>query len=170
MPVPVQLTILADGSARPPLLIFRDRGLRINTAEEKQCDWSVKDTFQPKEWCDEMIRKKWVEEDWNNIFHNPPTPGSTSKILYADVHSAQQTPNVKQPWLMSQEVQRAEFNYLMWVLTSHSRIMYVISRTTCKCKSRVVRAWKTYSRGKTCLDYKMRKQGVGACKETKITC
>ena len=38
MPVPVHLTILADGSARPPLLIFRDRGLRINMAEEKQCD------------------------------------------------------------------------------------------------------------------------------------
>ena len=28
---------------------------------------------------------------------------------------------------MSQEVQPTEFNHLMWVLTSHSRIMYVNS-------------------------------------------
>ena len=35
--------------------------------------------------------------------------------------------NAKQPWLMSQEVQRAKFNNLMWVLTSHSRIMHVSS-------------------------------------------
>ena len=42
--------------------------------------------------------KKWVEEDWNDIFHNPPTPGSSGKILYADVHRAQQTLDVKH-WL-----------------------------------------------------------------------
>ena len=39
--------------------------------------------------------KKWVEEDWNSTFYNPPTPGSSGKILYADVHKAQQTPDVK---------------------------------------------------------------------------
>ena len=58
----------------------------------------VKVTFQPKASCDEAIMKNWVEEDRNNIFHNPATPGSSSKILYRDVHRAQQTPDVKQ-WL-----------------------------------------------------------------------
>ena len=42
--------------------------------------------------------KRWVEEDWNNIFHNPLTPGSYGKILYADVHRAQKTLDVKH-WL-----------------------------------------------------------------------
>ena len=32
------------------------------------------------------------------MFHNLPTSGSSAKILYADVHSAQQTSDVKQ-WL-----------------------------------------------------------------------
>ena len=94
----VHLTIFADGSALPALLIFRGKGLRINPAEKKQWDRRVKVVFQPKAWCDEAIMKKWIEEDWNNVFHNPPTPGSSGKILYADVHKAQQTPDVKQ-WL-----------------------------------------------------------------------
>ena len=55
----------------------------------------MKVTFQPKAWYDEMIMKKWVEEDWNNVFHNPPTPASSSKILYADKYRDQQTPDVK---------------------------------------------------------------------------
>ena len=42
--------------------------------------------------------KKWVEEDWNDIFHNPPTPGSSGKILYVDVHRTLQTTHVKH-WL-----------------------------------------------------------------------
>lgn len=32
----VQLTIFVDGSALPPLLICRDKGLQINLAEKKQ--------------------------------------------------------------------------------------------------------------------------------------
>ena len=42
--------------------------------------------------------KKGVEEDWNNIFHNPPTSWFSNKILYADVHRAQQIAYVKH-WL-----------------------------------------------------------------------
>ena len=39
--------------------------------------------------------KKWVEEDWNSLFHNPPTPASSVKIIYAGARGAQQTPDVK---------------------------------------------------------------------------
>ena len=39
--------------------------------------------------------KKYLEEEWNNIFQNPPPPGSSGKILYTDEHTAQQTPNIK---------------------------------------------------------------------------
>ena len=35
--------------------------------------------------------KKWVNEDWGNIFLNPAKPGSIGKLLFADVHTAQQT-------------------------------------------------------------------------------
>ena len=85
--------------------------------------------FQPKARCDEVIMKKLVEVDWNNIFHNPPTPGSSGKIHYADVHRAHQTPDdkCKTTLINFQEVHRAEFNHLMGVLTNHSRIMYVNS-------------------------------------------
>ena len=55
-------------------------------------------TFQPKVWCDEAIMKKWVEEDWNNIFHNPAIPGSSDKIPFTSMHRAQQTPDAMQ-WL-----------------------------------------------------------------------
>ena len=32
---------------------------------------------------------------WGSVFLNPPTPGSSGKILYADIHHAQQTDDVK---------------------------------------------------------------------------
>ena len=35
--------------------------------------------------------KSSVKEDWGNIFLNPAASGSTGKILFADVHAAQQT-------------------------------------------------------------------------------
>ena len=41
--------------------------------------------------------KRWIEVDWN-IFHNKPTSRCSDKILYADLHIAQQTSDVKQ-WL-----------------------------------------------------------------------
>ena len=82
----VQLTIFVDGSALSPLLIFRGKGLQINPPENKQWDRVVKVSFQPSHGVNEAIMKKWVEEDWNNIFCNPQTPGLSGKILYADVH------------------------------------------------------------------------------------
>ena len=39
--------------------------------------------------------KSWVIENWGNHFLNPATPGSTGKILFADIHRAQQTSSVK---------------------------------------------------------------------------
>ena len=59
----VSLTIFANRSAVPPLLIFRGKWLRINPAEKKQWDWRVKVTFQRKAWCNEAIMKNWIEED-----------------------------------------------------------------------------------------------------------
>ena len=91
----VQLTVFADGSTLPPLIIFRGKGLRIQPDEKKKWDKRVKVMFQPSAWCDENIMKRWIQEDWNNMFLNPPTPGSTGKMLFADVHPAQQTDGVK---------------------------------------------------------------------------
>ena len=59
----IQLTIFANGSALPPLLIFHGKWLQTNPAEKKQWDRRVQVSFQPKAWCDETIKKKWVEED-----------------------------------------------------------------------------------------------------------
>ena len=39
--------------------------------------------------------KEWTANEWANYFTNPLTPGSSGKILVADVHRAQQTANVK---------------------------------------------------------------------------
>ena len=91
----VQLTIFADGSTLPPLIISRGKGLRIKAVENQQWNKRVKIVFQSKAWCGEAVMKSWVKEDWGNIFLNPATPGSTGKILFADVHAAQQTDDVK---------------------------------------------------------------------------
>ena len=48
----VQLTIFADGSVLPPLLIFRGKEFQINPVEKKQWNRRVKATFQQKGWCD----------------------------------------------------------------------------------------------------------------------
>ena len=90
----VQMTVFADGSTLPPLIIFRGKGIRISADERNNWDRRVKVTFQPKAWCDEDVMKKWIQEDWN-VFLNPLTPGSSGKILTADVHAAQQTDDVK---------------------------------------------------------------------------
>ena len=90
-----QLTIFADSSVLPPLLIFRGQGKRIKTEERRRWDQRVKVTFQPNAWCDENIMLEWVNEQWGNVLLSPNTPGSTGKILCADVHTAQQTDSVK---------------------------------------------------------------------------
>ena len=41
------------------------------------------------------MMKEWTANEWANYFTNPPTPGSSGKILVADVHRAHQSANVK---------------------------------------------------------------------------
>ena len=36
--------------------------------------------FQEKAWCDAIIMKSWINEEWGDFF-NPATPGSSGKIL-----------------------------------------------------------------------------------------
>ena len=42
-----------------------------------------------------VIMKKWTSDEWCDTFTNPATPGSSGKLLVADVHKAQQTVEVK---------------------------------------------------------------------------
>ena len=63
--------------------------------EEKAWDSRVTVFFQENTWCDEQTMVKWIQSEWNNLFHNLSTPGSDGKILVADIHRAQQTENVK---------------------------------------------------------------------------
>ena len=127
----VQLTIFADGVPRVrPLVIFRGKGLRITRKEQEAWDRRVQVAFQPKAWCDESMMKKWISEQWGNIFINPPTTGSTGKILVADVHRAQQTDGVKA--LLKKKntelvnvplVVLVGFNLFMFLLISHLRML-----------------------------------------------
>ena len=39
--------------------------------------------------------KKWISEQWGNVFINSPTTGSTGKMLVTDVHRAQQADDAK---------------------------------------------------------------------------
>ena len=55
----IQLTVFADGNIRlPPLIIFKDKGLRISADEKKKWDSRVYVTFQEKARCDEKVMKK----------------------------------------------------------------------------------------------------------------
>ena len=92
----VQLTIFGDGIPRiRPFIIFRGQGLRISHTEQDAWYRRVHVVFQKNAWCDEAVMKRWINELWGNVFVNPATPGSTGKILVADVHRAQQTDGVK---------------------------------------------------------------------------
>ena len=83
----VQRTTFADDVPRVrPLAIFCGKGLRITRKKQEAWDRRVQVAFQPKAWCDKSMMKKWISEQWGNIFINPPTTGSTGKILVADVH------------------------------------------------------------------------------------
>ena len=53
----VQLTVFADGSSLPPLIIFRGKGLCTKPNENKQWDKQFKVMFQLSAWCDEDIMK-----------------------------------------------------------------------------------------------------------------
>ena len=67
----------------------------ITRKEQEAWDRKVQVAFQPKACCDESMMKKWILEQWEKIFINPPTTGSNGKNLVADVHRAQQTDGVK---------------------------------------------------------------------------
>ena len=68
----VQLTIFADGvPCVHPLVIFREKGLRITHKEQEAWDRRVQVAFQPKVWYDESMTKKWISVQWGNIFINP---------------------------------------------------------------------------------------------------
>ena len=90
-----QLTIFGNGDVLPPLIIFRGQGIRINPVEKKSWDKRVKILFQPRSLVRRKHYEKWIEEDWNRGFLNPPTRESSGKILYADIHSPQQTLGVR---------------------------------------------------------------------------
>ena len=65
----VQLAILADGVPRVrPLVIFRGKCLRITCKDQEAGDRTVQVALQPKAWCDESMMKKWISEQWGNIF------------------------------------------------------------------------------------------------------
>ena len=84
-----QLTIFADGVSRVrPFVIFQGKGLRIKTEEKRKWDKRVKVLFQKSAWCDEKMMKEWTANERGDYFTNPPTPGSSGKILVADVHRA----------------------------------------------------------------------------------
>ena len=92
----VQLTIFADGKTRvKPLGIFQGKCLRIESKEQDAWDRRVQVLFQEKAWCDEPRMLYWISQQWNNCFMNPPTNGSSGKILIVDVHHPQQTDKVK---------------------------------------------------------------------------
>ena len=92
----VELTIFSDGVPHVrPIVIFCGKGLRITCKEQEAWDHRVQVAFQLKAWCDESMMKKWISEQWENIFINSPTTGSTGKTLAADAHRVQQTNGIK---------------------------------------------------------------------------
>ena len=56
----------------------------------------VKFVCQPNSWSDEKILKVLAIDEWGNHVLNYVTPGSTGKILFTEIHRAQQTSSVKQ--------------------------------------------------------------------------
>ena len=73
----VQLTIFADGVPRVrPLVIFRGKGVRITRKEQEA--WNCRVQVECR--MHESMMKKWISEQWGNIFINPLTTGSTGKF------------------------------------------------------------------------------------------
>ena len=75
-----------------PTIIFKGKGLRVNTNKKESYDKRVRVMFQEKTWCDENIMKEWFNTEWSKPFTNPIR---LKKILIADVYRAQQTNRVK---------------------------------------------------------------------------
>ena len=51
--------------------------------------------FQPNTWYDEQVMKEWILSEWINPYTSTHDPGSSGKLLVADVHRAQQTEAIK---------------------------------------------------------------------------
>ena len=128
----VHLTIFADGVRRVcPLVIFRGKGLRITCKEQaKSLGPQSAGCVSTKSLVRRINDEKWISEQWGNIFINPPTTGSTAKILVADMHRAQQADGVKA--LLKKKntelvnvplVVLVGFNLLMFLLISHLRML-----------------------------------------------
>lgn len=68
----VQLTNFADGKPRvTPLIIFRNKGLRIRSRDQDALDRHVQLLFQEKTWCDEPVMLDWISQQWNNCLIHP---------------------------------------------------------------------------------------------------
>ena len=115
---------------RKKLVILRGKGLRIKAEEKRKWDKRVKKLFQKNAWCDEKMMKEWTANEWANYFTNHPTPRSSSKILVADVHRAQQTANVKNflqnksTLSMPHQTIQAEFSHSIFLSTSHLKMQF----------------------------------------------
>ena len=82
----VQLTVHADGVPHtPPIIVFRGKGLRINSKEQQLWDKRVVVRFQENAWVDENISRQWVQSIWKQKTFDP-------RVLILDMHSAQKTP------------------------------------------------------------------------------
>ena len=78
----VQLTVFGDGISKIQLTsISRARRKRTKLTEGGSWDKRVKVSFQEKVLCDEVLNKKWIRDEWVNIFKYPPAIWSTRKIL-----------------------------------------------------------------------------------------
>ena len=77
--------------------------------------------------------KERAANEWANYSTNPPAPGSSGKILVADVHRAQQTANLKKllqnksTLSMPHQAVQAEFSHSMFLSTSHLNMRFEIS-------------------------------------------
>ena len=109
---------------RCPLVIFRGKSLRITRKEQEAWDRKVQVAFQPKACCDESMMKKWISEQWGNIFINPATTGSTEKNLVAEQMLPKLCLRRKIPnWLMFLQIVLVWFNLLMFLLISRLRML-----------------------------------------------
>ena len=82
----VQLTVHADGKPQtPPMVVFRGKGLRINSQERNRWDKRVVVKFQENAWVNEDISLRWAQSIWRQPTFEP-------RLLILDVHTAQKTP------------------------------------------------------------------------------
>ena len=92
----VQLIVGRDDiSLVRPTLLFQGESKRIKSEKRYCWDRRINVPFQKKAWCDDVVMEKWTTDELCNIFTNPAKPGSSGKLLVADVHMVQQPNEVK---------------------------------------------------------------------------